>query len=263
MEKVGIIAPSGVVENFEEKRVEDFFHSKGIEVKIFPSCYERFRYMAGADNLRLDDMHSAFIDPSIDAIICARGGYGAIRLIDDINYNLIKENKKIFVGFSDITALLISFYKNANLKSFHGKMAINGILNMDDTEFANYMNSILNPSFESKLKGGILWGGNLATICSLFGSSRGTYLPDENIILFIEDINEPDYKIDRMFQQILRNKMLKDKIKGVIFGEFTNAGKYLNEIKMEFIEKLNVPYETNLNITHGDNNIVVPFGYNL
>lgn len=263
MEKVGIIAPSGVIENFDEKQVEDFFTSKGIEVKIFPSCYERFRYMAGSDKLRLEDLHLAFEDSSIDTIICARGGYGAIRLIDDIDYNLIRENKKNFIGFSDITALLISFYKNAGLKSFHGKMAVNGVINMDNSEFAAYTESILNPSYNSKLSGGVLWGGNLATITSLFGSSRATYLPEDDIILFVEDINEPDYKIDRMLNQILRNKMLREKIKGVIFGEFIGAGKYLEEIKNEFIHALNVPYETNLNITHGTSNIVVPFGYQL
>ena len=85
----------------------------------------------------------------------------------------------------------------------------------------------------------------------------------KDIILFIEDINEPDYKIDRMLTQILNNKPLKDKIKGVIFGEFMGSGEYLDEIQKEFISKLNVPFEYNLNITHGIKNTVVPFGYQL
>ena len=260
MKKVGIIAPSGAVENIDDKKIKEFFEKQKIEVKIFPSCFSKFRYMAGNDKVRLDDIHESFSDSSIDTIICARGGYGAIRLLNDIDYNLIEQNKKTFVGFSDITALLISFYKNSNLTTFHGKMAVNGVVNMGDSEFAEYKNSIENPHFSTKLKGGILWGGNLATIVSLFGSNSEKYLPNENIILFVEDINEPDYKIDRMFTQILRNEFLASKINGIIFGDFIGTGVYIEEIQKEFVSKLNVPYEYNLNITHGSSNKVLPFG---
>ncbi len=261
MKKVGIIAPSGSVENIDEIKVKEFFDSKKIEVEIFPSCFEKFRYMAGSDDIRLNDIHCSFSDKSIDTIICARGGFGALRLLDKIDYSIIKENKKNFIGFSDVTALLVSFYKNANLPCFHGKMLVNGVLNMDNIEFENYKNSIENPSFKTGLKNGILWGGNLATIVSLFGSKTESYLPNEDIILFLEDINEPDYKIDRMLTQILRKKELTSKIKGVIFGSFTGCGKYIENIKEEFIQKLDVPYENNPDIGHVNSNIVVPFGY--
>ncbi len=263
MKKVGIIAPSGNIENFSDTKIKTFFESKEIEVKIFPSCSSKFRYMAGSDTVRLDDIHSAFEDKTIDTIICARGGYGAIRLLDLIDYDLISKNKKNFVGFSDITALLISFYKNSNLKGFHGKMAVNGVCNMDDIEFEAYKNLIKNPTFNSKLTGGILWGGNLATIVSLFGSNPNSYIPEENIILFVEDINEPDYKIDRMFNQILRNKELSLKIKGVIFGEFLGSSENLIQIQEEFCSKLAIPFENNLSITHGKLNTVVPFGHKI
>ena len=79
----------------------------------------------------------------------------------------------------------------------------------------------------------------------------------------MEDIKEPDYKIDRMLNQILRNSFLKEKIKGVIFGDFSGTGKYLEDIKKEFIDVLGVPFENNLNIGHNENNIVVPFGLKL
>ncbi len=260
MKKVGIIAPSGAIENPDEKKIKTFFGQFGIEAVVFPSCFKKFRYMAGSDDIRLDDIHSAFLDKTIDTIICARGGYGAIRLIDKIDYDIIKRNKKPFVGFSDITILLISFYKMAGLKSFHGKMAINGVLTMEKDEFFEYKKSIEENSFKTSLKGGILWGGNLASVVSLFGSEEKLYIPNEDIILFLEDINEPDYKIDRMLNLILRNKNLREKIKGVIFGEFTGTGEYLEEIKAEFINKLNVPFETNLNISHSKRNIVVPLG---
>lgn len=261
MKKIGIIAPSGCVENFCEYEVKNFFARYKTDAAVFPSCMAKFRYMAGQDYLRADDINSAFSDKTIDAIICARGGYGAIRLLDKIDYKIIKENKKPFVGFSDVTALLIAFYKKAGLCGFHGKMVANGVLNMTDEEFLNYKKSIETPSFSSKLTGGVLWGGNLATIVSLFGGED--FIPNDDIILFVEDINEPDYKLDRMFAQILRNKSLCPKIKGVIFGDFIGAGKYLNEIQKEFAEKLNVPYEFNLNIGHGKINITVPFGLHI
>lgn len=260
MKNVAIIAPSGCVDDFDEKKISSFFIHHDLNVFIYPSCYKKYRYMAGDDNERLKDIHDAFLNKTIDTIIALRGGYGAIRLLDKIDYELIKENKKNFVGFSDITLLLVSFYKRANLVSFHGKMAINGVINMNDKEFLNYKNSIENKIFNSNLKGGILWGGNLASIISLFGSDPDTYIPDEDIILFLEDINEPDYKIDRMFNQILRNIPLREKIKGVIFGEFIGAGRYLEDIKEEFINSLCVPYENKSDIGHGESNIVVPFG---
>jgi len=284
MKNVAIVAPSGNIDDKEKLfKLKDFFKNFDIECKIFPSCTKNFRYMAGNDTERLNDLHSAFLDPEIDTIICARGGYGAIRILDKIDYDIIKNNPKKFVGSSDITALLLAVYKHTGQITHHAKMAVNGVLNMEKEEFLNYKNKIENniytpPKFTfpksftkplakdgqafSPLKTtkSILWGGNLATITSLFGAPPETYVPKTPITLFIEDINEPDYKIDRMLTQILRNKPLKEKINAVIFGEFIGAGKYLDEILEEFAERLDVPYAHDLNITHGESNTVVPIG---
>lgn len=263
MENIGIIAPSGTVCDIEKlNKTKTFMENFGMRVKIFPSCYEKFRYMAGDDEVRLKDLHNAYLDKNIDTIICARGGYGIIRLLEKINFNIIKDNPKKIIGSSDITALLVSIYKKTDQITHHAKMALNGISNMEKEEFLNYKNSIENniynlPKFPIK---GILWGGNLATIVSLFGSPSENYIPDDGIILFLEDINEPDYKIDKMLTQILRNKPLRSKIKGVIFGEFIGAGQYLNEILEEFANILNVPFAYDNKITHGNNNTVVPIG---
>lgn len=263
MKNIAIIAPSGHIEDIEKLLyAKTFMENFGMNVKIFPSCYEKFRYMAGDDDIRLKDLHSAYLDKNIDTIICARGGYGIIRLLDKIDYNIIKNNPKKIIGSSDITALLVSIYKKTNQITYHGKMALNGISNMEKEEFLNYKNSIENNIYNCpKINAsGILWGGNLATIVSLFGSAPENYIPNDDIILFLEDINEPDYKIDRMLTQILRNKPLISKINGVIFGEFTGAGKYLNEILEEFISKLKVPSAFDKSITHGKENTIVPVG---
>ncbi len=263
MKNVAIIAPSGYIENPEKlNAAQNFLKRFNISAKIFPSCYENFRGMAGNDEIRLNDIHNAYLDKDIDTIICARGGYGTIRLLDKIDYSIIKNNPKKLVGSSDITALLISIYKKTGQINYHAKMALNGISEMNESEFLNYREQIENniynrPAIDAS---GVLWGGNLATIVSLFGAPYEGYIPNEDIILFIEDINEPDYKIDRMLTQILRNIPLKEKIKGVIFGEFIGAGEYLNDILKEFSAILNVPYAFDPLITHGKANTVVPFG---
>ncbi len=288
MKNVGIIAPSGYIDEFEKLyEAQKLLSGFGISVKIFKSCSEKFRYMAGSDTSRLEDLHSAFLDPTIDTIICARGGYGALRLLDKIDYNIIKNNPKKFIGSSDITALLVSIYKKTGLVTYHAKMALNGLSKMGEREFLKYKNAIEQnfytmPKFHCSERvwkqgglypgdGSILWGGNLATIVSLFGAPPESYIPNEDIVLFLEDINEPDYKIDRMLTQILRNKPLKERIKAVIFGEFISKGEngaqtsigsdgFLNEILKEFTDALNVPYAFDMSITHGENNTVVPIG---
>lgn len=263
MKKIGIVAPSGSVENPEKLEIAgEFLKSFGLDFKIFPSCYKTFRYMAGDDNERLKDFHDAYLDDTIDTIICARGGYGAIRILDKIDYKIIRENPKKFVGSSDITALLTSIFNKTGQITYHAKMALNGLIAMDSTEFSAYKNAIDNnvynlPKFNNIAPNGVLWGGNLATIVSLFGSAD--YLPNQDIILFLEDINEPDYKIDRMLTQILRSP-LKSKIKGVIWGEFIGAGRFLAEIQNEFTEALKVPFAFDDSITHGPKNAVVPVG---
>lgn len=288
MEKVGIIAPAGNIEDVEKLyEAEKILSSFNIKVKIFKGCRDKFRYMAGSDVIRLEDLHDAFLDPEIDTIICARGGYGTLRLLDKIDYNIIKNNPKKFVGSSDITALLVTIYNKTGLVTYHAKMALNGITKMGEREFLKYKNAIEKgfyqmPKFHCSERvwkqgglypgdGAVLWGGNLATIVSMFGSAPESYIPNEDIVLFLEDINEPDYKIDRMLVQILRNKPLKERIKAVILGEFistntegmrTSIGSdgFLNEILKEFVDKLNVPYAFDMSITHGESNTVVPVG---
>lgn len=270
MKNIAIIAPAGHIEDIEKlSSAKSVLENFGMNVKIFESCYKKLRYMAGDDKERIDDLHNAYLNPEIDTIIAARGGYGAIRLLDKIDYNIIKNNPKKIIGSSDITALLISIYKYSGQITYHAKMALNGISKMNEAEFLNYKNAIENNTYALPRltpdipKNTILWGGNLATIVSLFGTPPETYVPDKDITLFIEDINEPDYKIDRMLTQILRNKPLKNKIKGVIFGEFTGSSQYLDEILKEFAANIGVPYTFDPNITHGDNNTIVPIGLSI
>lgn len=268
---IGIISPSGAICETEKlSTAKDFLISKGFNVKIYPGCCKNWHGFAGNDDERVQDMHNAFLDPEIKAIICARGGYGALRILDKIDYSIIKNNPKIFAGSSDITLLLLTFFAKCNLNTFHSQMALTmpeytGIFE----NFLDIINSKINKiapnhNFQILKEGtgkGILWGGNLSTLVSLFGSKSAQYLPKEDIVLFLEDINEPIYKIDKMLMQIYRNEGLCGKIKGLIFGEFSNTDeKELMWLLKDFSQRLNAASFYGYDISHCCNNKTIPIG---
>ena len=122
---IGILAPSGPMEDDTNLlRAVKFFKNKGYKIKLSDNVYKKNRYLAGTDEERLNALHKMFADKSVNAIICLRGGYGAIRLINKINYDLIRENPKIFCGYSDITALNAMFLKRAGLMTYSGPMIL-------------------------------------------------------------------------------------------------------------------------------------------
>ena len=119
---IGIIAPAGNVEEDKILNSVKYFENLGYKIKLGKKIFKSDRYFAGSDNERLDDLHNAFADKDIKAIICARGGYGCLRLVDKIDYDLIKNNPKIFCGYSDITALSLMLFKRAGLITFSAPM---------------------------------------------------------------------------------------------------------------------------------------------
>lgn len=256
--KIAIIAPSGAVSDAEVLSGLDF------DLKIFPSCY-----MSAAelnDEARLKDLHNAFLDDEVTMILCARGGYGALRILDKIDYDLVAKHPKIFAGSSDITLLLLSFLANCGLKTYHSQMALqifkNGMFdNLIDTIEGKITKIEKIKGGKALLKGsaeGILWGGNLATVTSLLGSDEKKYMPKENILLFLEDINEPVYKIDRMLTQIFRSHALCGKVKGLIFGDFGDVDA--TGLLGEFAQKFNVPSYCGFKISHCADNVAIPVG---
>ena len=193
---IGIIAPCGVFSDPErlEKGIE-FLESAGFKIKVSDKLFARERYMAGKDDVRAGEIEKFFADDDVDGIICARGGYGAIRLINQINYDIIRQNPKVFCGFSDVTALSIMFLKRAGLVTYSAPM-INGDFGNDISDFTweNFKRAVMSDEslvFDGKeINGGkaegISFGGNLATLVSLCGVD---FLPDEGFILFVEDLN--------------------------------------------------------------------------
>jgi len=238
-------------------------------------------YLAGTDAERVADIHQMFGDKKVKAIFCLRGGYGAFRLLDKIDYKVIRNNPKIFVGFSEITSLQMAFLQKANLITFAGPMVLpNFSKDVSTYTEENFWTMITStkklgkvklpeldklPSLNSGIAAGRLVGGNLAVFVSLLGIK---YLPDlNNKILLLEEINEPPYKIDRMFNQLRLNKVF-DKVSGIILGSFVDCNEpdkekktlTLEEVWSDYLSSIKIPVINSFPHGHIKDMVTVPFG---
>ena len=268
---IAIAAFSG---NVEDKgnifRAKCFFENRGYKVVISEEIFAKYRYLAGDDETRLDELHKFFANPDISAILCARGGYGALRLIEKIDYDLIRKNPKIFCGYSDVTAFSLMMYKKSGLITYSAPMACGDFGIEVPSEFTvnSFWNVLLGVCNEIISDGvvyfdgnaeGVLWGGNLSTVVSLCGLD---FIPDEKFIFFVEDVNEPVYKIDRMFTQLLNIPAFRNNIAALVLGEFSgcDADAMLENFIYEIASKLQIPVVSGFKITHERDKITLPIG---
>ena len=274
MKTIGIIALSGVCDKEKVLNAKKFFETEGFNVKLSKNIFDKDRYLAGSDDKKLKELHKFFSDSEIDIIMCARGGYGAIRLVNRIDYNLIKKNPKIFCGFSDVTALLLMIYKKTGMVVYHGPMAtsdfgdesypLTSSLKGRENTYTSFLDAIKgeklqfqgNKIYKDGSTQGIIWGGNLATVVSLCGLD---FIPDED---FAEDLNEPVYKIDKMFQQLINIHKFKQNCKGIVLGDFLDCGneEWLSEYFEELAQRLEIPIVGGFKTTHEREKITVPIG---
>ena len=265
---IGIIALSGDCDIEKAENSRSFFESLGYSVKLSKNIFDKNRYLAGNDEDKLAELHKFYKDGEIKLILCARGGYGAIRIVNQIDYELIKANPKPFCGFSDVTALLLMIYKKTGVITYHSPMAC--------TDFAGENNSYSSQAFFDAISGkhiecqgdimykegsaeGILWGGNLSTVVSLCGQD---FIPEKDFIFFAEDLNEPVYKIDKMFQQLINIPQFIKYCKGIALGDFldTDNQLWLEEYFKEMSVKLDLPVCGGFKITHAAEKITLPIG---
>jgi len=266
---IGVIAPAGPVAQEEIQPTIDLLYKKGYRIHEGPNLFNRKGYLAGHDYARLDDLHSMFSDNGIKAIFCARGGYGSIRILDKIDYDLILDNPKIIVGYSDITALLFAIFQRTGLVTFHGPMlrdlAQDGGDNLGD--FLELTSSDTPRIYD--LSGGIVLnkgrargmvlGGNLSIISSLMGTP---FMPMmKGAILFIEDRCEPLYRIDRMLSQ-LRQGGIVDGLSGLIAGNFADCGDIsdINVLLKDITSGIDIPLINGLLVGHNRKNRTIPIG---
>ena len=267
---ITFIAPAGsVLDKDAIFRARDYFEENGYKVKFSEHLFSQNKYMSDTDENRLNDLHNAFADKDTQAIICGRGGYGTLRLIEKIDYDLIKANPKIFCGYSDITILSTMFLKRAGLITYSSPMARGDFGKEEKSEYTlkNFYNAVEGKDlifngdkvYKSGNAKGIMFGGNLASIVSLCGID---FLPDDDLIFFAEDLNEPVYKIDRMFTQLMNIKKFRHNVKGIILGDFLDSGypEQLEELFNEISNELNIPVISGFKITHNTDKITIPIG---
>jgi len=281
---IGIISPSSSPDDlFRINKGVNYLESLGYKVKVGKNIGHYRGYLAGTDEQRLNDLHEMFRDKNVKAIICSRGGYGSQRLLDKVDFKLIEHNPKIFVGYSDITALQMAFLFNTGLISFAGPMLAvdfyDSISPYTEEMFWALVTSnkkfgrIKLPENEKMftiIKGvakGRITGGNLTTLLSLAGTK---YMPDlKNKILLLEEIGEAPYRIDRMFNQLKLMGVL-NKISGLILGAFSDCHESnsekrtlsLGEVVEDYTNGLKIPVIYNFAHGHIRNNITVPIGAN-
>jgi len=237
------------------------------------SCHSRHGYLAGADEIRLNDLHMAFADKNVKGIFAARGGYGAGRLLPYLDYDLIRKNPKIFVGYSDVTALHLAINQQCGFVTFHGPMPAadfsRGVLAFTLDSFKNMIfgspkGLIKNPAntpLKTIVPGwakGPLTGGNLCLLAASLGTPFE--LDASGRILFIEEIAEEPYRIDRMLLQLHQAGKLRAAA-GIILGSF--APETLETLEMcinEIIKKAGKPTIAGLACGHTSPNITLPLG---
>jgi muramoyltetrapeptide carboxypeptidase len=279
---IGIISPASSPK--EISLIESgviYLEGIGYRVETGKNVGKYQGYLAGSDEERLSDLHYMFRKKEVKAIFCLRGGYGSGRLLDKIDYNLIKKNPKIFVGYSDITALQLSFFKNTGLITFAGPMVAvdfsSDVSKYTEEMFWRLLTStkkygkIKLPNNENILgltKGnasGRVIGGNLSTVVSIIGTR---YFPDfKDKILLLEDVGEMPYKLDRMLNQLRLNQIF-EKVKGIILGSFIDCIEHdpnkktltLGEVADHYFSKLKKPVIYNFKHGHIKDFVTVPIG---
>ena len=276
---IGVVAPGSPTTEEKVEKVYNKLTKMGFKVVMGKSCYSKYGYLAGRDEIRAEDLNNMFGDKEINGIICLRGGYGTIRILDLLDYSLIRKNPKVFVGYSDITALHIAINKLSNLVTFHGPMAASDLIgDISDFSLNSLYNSIFNeqfnPSIENPLEdlkainGGVaegeIIGGNLSLIVSTIGTPYE--IDTKGKILFIEEIGEEPYRIDRMLTQLRLSNKLQE-VEGIILGNFNNCSPEdpdmsltLEEVIDNIIKPLNKPTLLNLQAGHCEPTITIPFG---
>lgn len=231
---IAITGPAGAIYEPETiDRIASKLTELGFKYKLGKTLYERFGYLAGTDQMRADELMEYYQDDSVKAILTMRGGWGCARILDLLDYQIIQQNPKILLGFSDITSLVNAVYQQTGTVTFHGPCGYSTW-----TDFStNYVTKAIGVGAPFTMKNpddyltdlmtlspgkaqGRLIGGNITVLVSMIGTP---YEPNwQDKILFLEETNEEPYRIDRMFWQ-MKQAGIFDKVKGIVFGSFNKC----------------------------------------
>ena len=269
--RVALVSPAGPVAGEEDlKRARDNAHSLGWEPVTGKHAGKQTGYLAGEDAHRTEDFNDALRDSRIDGVWCVRGGYGAMRLLDSLDYAALSKNSKPVIGFSDITAIHAAIYKKTGLVTFHGPVARE---KLSDFSRASLLKAVVErqdpcgiaPDAREISGGraeGRLAGGNLSLIAALVGTPYAVNL--SGAILVLEDINEPLYRVDRMIHQLLLSGSL-DGCRAIVFGDCTGSDESgatdgLDSLLHAFATRIGIPCLAGVPVGHIAEQWTIPLG---
>lgn len=278
---IGLVSPASPIA--DPSRIDKgvrYLESLGYRTEVAPSVLKNHGYLAGTDEERAGDLHAFFARRDIRAIMCIRGGYGTPRLLRLINYRLVGSNPKIFVGYSDLTALQLAIWKKTGLVQFHGPMVgVDMADQMDAFTEEMFWQTVTSasrrgaiplpdpqpsPLTPGKARGRLI-GGNLALLVSSMGTR---YFPDlRDTLLYLEDIGEEPYRVDRMLFQLLNAGILHG-VSGILTGKFTDCGPKdatkpsftVDEILRQMAALTDRPFLTGLPFGHEARKMTLPLG---
>jgi len=270
---IGLISPASSPNKEDILKAVQFLKDQGFKVKLGKYCFKKDGYLAGTDQERVHDLHEMFADVNVKAIWCTRGGYGSGRLSEWINLELIRNNPKIFIGYSDITYLHTLFNQACSLVTFHGPMC-QPELSQDCVDVAsiNTVEVLLNKkewiiptknvkTIVSGRAEGVTIGGNLVVFMSTFGTKDEPNLDGK--IVFFEEIGEDPYKVDRLLNQFYLSRKWEN-VNGFLLGSFkdceptTTHGISVEAVLEEYFKKMNKPTMCQLPIGHDVPNYILP-----
>jgi muramoyltetrapeptide carboxypeptidase len=272
-DRVAVVAPSGPIEPDRLARGTAVLESWGLDVVTGAHVLDRSAHLAGADLDRAADLQQAWCDPEIAAVLCARGGSGATRLLDLLDWDaMLRVEPKVFVGYSDATALHEALATRLGLSSLFGPMPAAlpfGGESPDRTSLDHLRTTLFQPELVQVLRGddticvvpgratGVTVGGTLALLASTIGTSESR--PASGGIVVLEDITEPAYRLDNLLTQLLRSGWF-DGVRGVALGTWVDCGDDALDTVSARLTALGVPLLAGLPFGHGVPQLTVPLG---
>ena len=283
---IGLVCPAAPAFNRETVQVAvESMQALGFKVKMGKNIWKRYGYLAGTDEERAGDINDMFADTTVSGILCVHGGWGCARLLPLLNYDLIRKNPKVIVGYSDVTALLLGIHAQTGLVTFHGPVGSSTwndfsvkyfkkvFMEAEKVKYENptakgdnltQVDDRINTINKGVARGKLL-GGNLTVLCHILGSK---YTPDfKNTIIFCEDVEEQPYSVDRMINH-LKLCGAFEAMNGFVFGKCTKcepgSGSYgsltLEDLWEDHIKPTKKPAFTGAMIGHINNKFTIPIG---
>jgi muramoyltetrapeptide carboxypeptidase len=280
---IGLVTPGSPIDEKQLAETIGKLEGLGLRTTFNPTVLSQYGYFAGPDRERADELMQMFSSPEIDGIWCVRGGYGSIRILDLLDYTIIRENPKVFVGFSDITAIHAAIFRETGLVTYHGPLGISDFNHFSVKSLRKVLmepevpytypyrreqDTRENPEFDRyTIRGGeargLLNGGNISVLESLIGTRFESDF--ENRIVFLEEVEEKTYRVDRMLFHLLSATNL-NRAAGIVLGAFSECNindeprLTLREAITDLLTPLDIPVSYGLSFGHIDRMVTLPYG---